>query len=34
MGKIYQSSTAEGAIDFINMNDLEEGAKEVTPKGG
>lgn len=34
MEKIYQASTAEGAIDFINMTDLEEGAKEVIPKGG
>lgn len=34
MEKIYQASTAEGAIDFINMFDLEEAAKEVIPKGG
>ncbi|MDT2601253.1 alpha-hydroxy-acid oxidizing protein [Enterococcus hulanensis] len=34
MEKIYQASTAEGAIDFINMYDLEEAAKEVIPKGG
>ena len=29
MEKIYQASTAEGAIDFINMFDLEEAAKEA-----
>ena len=34
MEMIYQASTAEGAIDFINMYDLEEAAKEVIPKGG
>mgnify|MGYP000395115618 CR=1 FL=1 len=34
MEKIYQASTAEGAIDFINMFDLAEAAKEVIPKGG
>lgn len=34
MEKIYQASTAEGAVDFINMRDLEEAAKEVIPKGG
>ena len=34
MEKIYQASTAEGAIDFINMFDLEEAAKEVIPRGG
>ena len=27
MEKIYQASTAEGAIDFINMRDLEIAAK-------
>ena len=34
MEKIYQASTAEGAIDFINMRDLEIAAEEVIPKGG
>lgn len=34
MEMIYQASTAEGAIDFINMYDLEEAAKEVIPKAG
>ncbi|WP_427814394.1 alpha-hydroxy-acid oxidizing protein [Enterococcus sp. 22-H-5-01] len=34
MEKIYQASTAEGMIDFINMYDLEVAAKEVIPKGG
>ncbi len=34
MKKIYQASTAEGAIDFINMRDLEIAAEEVIPKGG
>lgn len=34
MEKIYQASTAEGAVDFINMRDLEEAAKEVIPEGG
>lgn len=34
MEKIYQASTAEGAIDFINMEDLETAAKEIIPKGG
>ncbi|MDT2759499.1 alpha-hydroxy-acid oxidizing protein [Enterococcus xiangfangensis] len=34
MEKIYQASTAEGAIDFINMEDLETAAKESIPKGG
>ncbi|MBO0430847.1 alpha-hydroxy-acid oxidizing protein [Enterococcus sp. DIV0660C] len=34
MEKIYQASTAEGAIDFINMYDLEEAAKEMIPQGG
>lgn len=34
MEKIYQASTAEGAVDFINMSDLEEAAKEVIPEGG
>lgn len=30
----YQTSNAEGPIDFINTYDLEEMAKEVIPKGG
>lgn len=34
MEKIYQASTADGAIDFINMRDLEIAAEEVIPKGG
>ncbi|MDT2613354.1 alpha-hydroxy-acid oxidizing protein [Enterococcus dongliensis] len=34
MERIYQASTAEGAIDFINMKDLEVAAKEIIPEGG
>ncbi|WP_312541800.1 alpha-hydroxy-acid oxidizing protein [Enterococcus sp.] len=34
MEKSYEASTAEGTIDFINMQDLAEEAEKVIPKGG
>lgn len=34
MEKIYQASTAEQMINFINTEDLAEAAKEVIPAGG
>ncbi|MFV0561034.1 MAG: alpha-hydroxy-acid oxidizing protein [Enterococcus sp.] len=34
MERIYQASTAEGTVDFINTKDLELSAREVIPKGG
>ncbi|GCF92251.1 L-lactate oxidase [Enterococcus florum] len=34
MTEIYQTSDAEGTINFINMFDLEHMAQEVIPKGG
>lgn len=34
MEEVYQASTKEGIVDFINMADLESAAKDVIPKGG